>query len=79
MKDASLQRYGFNSPHLESGSTGTHHYGSALFAAHACAVREPPPGVHHDTHRIGAANTAHSQLRIVSTCRLDPDKNSIKR
>jgi hypothetical protein len=72
-----LQKYGFNSPHSEGGSICTHHYRSALLAAQACAVRESPPRVHYDTYGIGAADTAHSQLRIVSASSLDADKNSI--
>jgi hypothetical protein len=71
------KRYGFNSPHSESVTSGTHHYRSALFAAQPCALREPSPRVHHDTYGIGTANAAYSQLRIVSTCGFDPDNNGI--
>jgi hypothetical protein len=71
------ERYGFNSTHSESGCSGAHHYRSALFAAQACALREPPPRVHHDTYRIGAADAAYSQLRIVSTRSLDPNNDGI--
>ena len=71
------QRYGLNSQHSESRTSGTHHYRSALFVAQPRALWEPPPRVDHDTYRIGPANAAHSQLRIVSTCSLDPDNNGI--